>query len=279
MKTISTTLKTHLCGDTTLAELIKITRTDGVIKAFTTFDRDLAFDGVTYAADGSFSPAEVTNAAQLKTNNFNVTGILASDTISASDLDAGLYDHARIDVYICNWADLTQGVVQMRRGWLGEVTQSGGKYVASLRGLHDLLQRNVGETYTPECRYDLGDRRCALSLTAYAGAATSVTDAYTFGDINCTGADGVYNYGKLTWTSGANNGLSMEVKAWDASNHLFTLWLPMPYAINVGDAYSVTSGCDKKFATCCDKFGNAANFGGFPHLPGLAKILEYPESS
>ena len=35
-----------------------------------------------------------------------------------------------------------------------------------------------------------------------------------------------------------------------------------------GDAFTITAGCDKQFATCQAKFANAVNFRGFPHMPG-----------
>lgn len=280
MKTIPTALQTHLNGDTTLAELIKITRADGVVKAFTSFDRDLVVGGVTYKADGSFWAKNLKNAAELKANNFEVTGLIDSDQIDANDVEKGVYDHARVDVYICNWAGLTQGVVQLRRGWLGEVALVGGKYVAQMRGLHDFLQRRVGDTYTPECRHNIGEGICSVALEALAvtGTVTSVTDNATFEDYNCFAADAYFNYGKIVWTSGANQGLSMEVKDWDGDFQVFKLWLPMPNNISINDAYKVYPGCDKRFSTCKSKFSNAVNFGGFPHLPGLAKILQYPDS-
>ena len=281
MKTISVALQGHLDGEvTTLAELVKISRVDGVVKAFTTHDADLVVGGVTYKADGAFSAARVENAAGLREVDYRVTGLLDSALLSEDALKAGLYDHARIDVFVCNWADVTQGVVQIRRGWLGEVTLAGGKYVAALRGMHDLLQRRVGDVYTPECRFDLGDGSCGVNIAALTvtGSVTSVTDNATFADFRRSEADGVFAYGKLTWTSGANQGLSMEVQGWDGVNLIFTLWLPMPHAIQVGDAYAVYPGCDKRFATCGNTFGNVVNFGGFPHLPGLSKVLQYPDA-
>jgi uncharacterized phage protein (TIGR02218 family) len=69
----------------------------------------------------------------------------------------------------------------------------------------------------------------------------------------------------------------MEVKDWDATGQAFTLWLPMPNDIAVGHTYSVYPGCDRRFATCKAKFNNVANFGGFPHIPGVDKILNYPD--
>ena len=54
------------------------------------------------------------------------------------------------------------------------------------------------------------------------------------------------------------------------------LWQAMPQAIAEGDTFTVTAGCDKRFATCRDKFANVVNFRGFPHIPGNDFIVSYP---
>jgi uncharacterized phage protein (TIGR02218 family) len=46
------------------------------------------------------------------------------------------------------------------------------------------------------------------------------------------------------------------------------LWQRPPAEVAPGDGITVTAGCDKQFATCRDRFLNAANFQGFPHMPG-----------
>ena len=51
---------------------------------------------------------------------------------------------------------------------------------------------------------------------------------------------------------------------------------PMPEPIAVGDAFTVTAGCDKAFSTCHDRFANAVNFRGFPHIPGNDFVISYP---
>jgi hypothetical protein len=35
-------------------------------------------------------------------------------------------------------------------------------------------------------------------------------------------------------------------------------------------------GCDRRLATCRDRFGNVGNFRGFPHIPGNDFVLKYP---
>jgi len=55
-----------------------------------------------------------------------------------------------------------------------------------------------------------------------------------------------------------------------------TLWQAPPEPLAAGDAVLVTVGCDKAFSTCRDRFANAANFRGFPHMPGIDRILAVP---
>jgi uncharacterized phage protein (TIGR02218 family) len=279
MKTLSEALQTHLAQELcTLSTLIKITRRDNVVLGFTSHDRDLVVDEVTYRADTAFQASALENRNALSTDNLTILGLLDDAAITEEDIRASRYDHARVDVYLCNWADLTQGVMQLRRGWLGEIKITGGRYEAELRGLHDLLQRTIGPTFTPECRYDFGDTSCTLHLATFtvSGSITAVAGATSFYDSTRGEASAYFNGGLLTWTSGANEGLAMEVKSFDATQ--FTLWLPMPGSLTNGDAYTVYPGCDKRLTTCKTKFNNLINFGGFPYLPGLDKILDYPDA-
>ena len=89
-------------------------------------------------------------------------------------------------------------------------------------------------------------------------------------------ADGWFTGGKLTFTSGANNGLAVEVKTHrvDAAGVSLDLWQAMPQPIAAGDTFTVTAGCDKRFATCRDRFANGINFRGFPHIPGNDFVIE-----
>jgi uncharacterized phage protein (TIGR02218 family) len=49
----------------------------------------------------------------------------------------------------------------------------------------------------------------------------------------------------------------------------------MHAAIAAGDTFTVTAGCDKRFSTCRERFDNALNFRGFPHMPGNDFALSY----
>jgi uncharacterized phage protein (TIGR02218 family) len=88
-------------------------------------------------------------------------------------------------------------------------------------------------------------------------------------------AAGWFTGGKLVWLTGANAGLTAEVKAHRLAGGEaeLDLWQRAARPIVVGDTFRVTAGCDKRFSTCGAKFANVANFRGFPHMPGNDFVL------
>jgi hypothetical protein len=86
------------------------------------------------------------------------------------------------------------------------------------------------------------------------------------------GEAGAFDNGTITFTSGLNNGLTQDIAYYDVG--VFTLFLPMPYAVAAGDTYIATVGCDKSMETCRDRFFNIYNFRGSPYLPGIDKIVQ-----
>ncbi len=52
----------------------------------------------------------------------------------------------------------------------------------------------------------------------------------------------------------------------------------MAEAIAGGDTFIIAAGCDKRFATCRDRFANVANFRGFPHIPGNDFVIAAPDA-
>jgi len=48
----------------------------------------------------------------------------------------------------------------------------------------------------------------------------------------------------------------------------------MPFDIAIGDSFEIQAGCDKTFETCINRFNNAINFRGEPHMPGQDEILK-----
>jgi len=182
MKSVSAGLAAHLAGDlTTLATCWKVKRTDGTVLGFTDHDADLAFDlgdgdgMVTYLAASGYLRTAIASSNALDVDNLEVEGILASATITDTDLRAGRYDSAQVKVFLVNWANLSDGALALKGGTIGEVTVTApGGFRSELRGMvQAYAQGSVTETYTPDCRADLGDARCGVRLDPPAWAATT----------------------------------------------------------------------------------------------------------
>ena len=53
------------------------------------------------------------------------------------------------------------------------------------------------------------------------------------------------------------------------------LWQAVGVVPAVGDSFVIRAGCDKQLATCKAKFGNVANYRGFPFMPGNDFVAGY----
>lgn len=280
MKILPDGMQAHLdSGATTLCWCWKLVRRDGVVQGFTDHDAVLTFGDVSYQAVSGFAASEVQSSLGLSVDNLTLAGALSAATLNESDLAAGHYDSAGIEIWRVNWSDVAQRVL-MRAGTLGEVTRSGGAFTAEIRGLAQALNQPVGRVFGHLCDADLGDARCGLAIGASDGVVVTAADArrFTVSGLNAFAA-GDFTGGMLTFTTGTNAGRGMEVKRHAVSGGIVSieLWQAMGDAVAVGDGFGITPGCDKQFATCKARFNNAVNFRGFPFMPGNDAVVAAPQ--
>lgn len=276
MKTLGAGMTAHVALEsTTLSTCWKLTRRDGQVFGFTDADTSLTVDGVTYVATSGYTRSAIATDSALSVDNLDLDGILSDTAITEADILAGLWDFAEMRIFMVNRADTTQQIKQ-RRGWLGEVTLGDTGFTAEMRGLAQVLQSTVGELYSASCRADFCDARCGLAIADYtdSGSVTGVTSNRQFADTSLVAASGFYDGGLVTFTSGLNIGLEMEVKAYTVGS--VALQQPMPYEVAVGDAFTITQGCDKRLATCRDTYANVVNFRGEPYVPGADQLMKGP---
>ena len=251
-------------GVTTLAQAWKLTRRDGVVAGFTDHDCDLVIGGVTYRAGTGLAASEATSRFDLSVDGGDIAGALDDDILTDADLAAGRYDAAQVETWLMDWCDTSLRVLTAR-GTLGEVKREGTAFIAELRGLAALLSQESGRLYTARCGADLGDGKCRVNLANWRGvgmvAALEGASMFSASGLDAF-ADDLFTAGRLTWTSGGNAGLAMEVKQHRVTpgQVRLSLWQAIAEPIAIGDMFTVTGGCDKTLATCRDRFGNVDNF-------------------
>jgi uncharacterized phage protein (TIGR02218 family) len=276
MRILSPELAAHVAGEaTTLCRCWSLARRDGAVLGFTDHDRDLSFDGTLFRANAGLEAAEASSELGFATGGGEVLGALAASGLGEEDLSRGLYDDARVALWLVNWADPDQRTL-LETGFVGEVKRSDGNFTAEVRGLGKAFDEERGRLYTASCSADLGDARCGVTPSA-----STATVAETDGRLSLTApalsgyGDGYLTGGRLLFTTGANTGFATEIRSHrtDGGTVSLQLWQAAPQPIAPGDGFTVQAGCDKRFATCRSKFGNGVNFRGFPHLPGNDFII------
>lgn len=279
MRDVSPTLAARLkSGATTLCHVWKLTRRDGAVLGFTDHDVDLTLDGLVYAARCGFDAAETESALGLAVVSADVAGALTGDALSEFDLANGLYDGARVERWLVDWRDPTQRL-RLDVHDLGETRRTQDAFTVELRGLTHHLDQEVGRVYSGACSAEFGEARCGASLAAWR-AATHVLAGSTQSRLRlaATGPSaGVLAAGVVALTSGAQSGARRRLRTAALVDGALevALWTPLAAAPETDATATLTAGCDKSFATCRDRFANADNFRGFPHIPGADYVLRY----
>lgn len=166
MKTVTPAMAAHLAGETaTLATCWTITRTDGVVFRYTTHDQDVTFLKEVYRSAAGFERSAMKSSASFAVDEMEVMGLLRDDGITDEEMRNGAFDYAQVEVFLVNYEDSSMGRVMLRTGYFAEVqTNDAGLFTVELRGLVDMLQNKIGNTYLPECRVDLGSASCGVKL-------------------------------------------------------------------------------------------------------------------
>lgn len=281
MKTRSIALAAHQARETTtIARCWRYERNDGAIFTVTDHDVPIVFNGETYSAKDGVTPTSIAQEASAAVANSEVNGYLTTTGLTEEDIFAGLWDNAFVSIFEVNYNDLSMGAMALGSGNIGEVKAGRTAFNAEMRGLTQRLQKVVGRVYTAGCPWVFGSigsayvPACNIDLgpLAVTGTITSVASLRDFTDSALAQPSDYFGAGLITMTSGENENVQMEVYSFDAGR--FVLHLPLPYTVAVGDTYSVTPGCRKRFTEDCrTKWNNTNNFGGFPQVPGSDKVL------
>lgn len=259
---------------TTVAFCWRVERRDGVAVGLTSHDRDLPIDGLVHRASPGMTPSAIRREEGFEAETGDIAGALSSGEIREEDLLAGRWDGARVRLFAVDWTDVGRRV-ELSEGVLGAVEVRDGGFTAELRGVAAGLERPVAEQTSPECRAELGDRRCRVPMAgrrrfarvvACEGAAVTLDAPEP--------AANAYGGGRLRWFDGANAGLEAAVAR--SAGAGVTLRAPPMFEPEAGALLELVEGCGKSLAECAGRFGNALNFRGEPFLPGIDLLTRYP---
>ncbi len=288
MKAASSGMIAHIAqGQTTLTTCLKLTLLDGTVLGITEHDQDLLFSSVTYLARAGFSKFNIAEKANGDASTIQVKGMVDSTYFTAAAIRGRKFDYAAYEIFYVNWSDLTQGRILGPTGKLGPFTLNEFEWTVDFYGLAYRLTQTGGELLSRDCRVDFGSARCApgglldggTSIDSLMQTGTvATTDGYktiTFTGLSDTGKP--FNGGLLTWLTGNNANLSIEISTIVFGTSTAVLYLKTFLPIQVGDTFKVLPACDHSFVTCADFWNNAKNFQAEKDVPGDDALLNYPD--
>jgi uncharacterized phage protein (TIGR02218 family) len=281
MRDMSEDFAARLAADgTSLCTCWRFTRHDGAVLGATDHDNPIAFDGVTYEPVNGLRGATFDSSAGFAPGRAAADGAFSVEFITEDDLGAGMWDGARVDVWRVDW-QAPEHRMRVWSGRLSEVTRQGAAFAAELVSLKADLERPIGRVFARACDADVGDARCGVGLDDPAfheeGFVSEVLGPKRFRTSGLGSFDdGWFAGGVMTWTSGMNAGASARVVR--HAGEEIELAAAARFVIVASNAFTITAGCDKSFATCGAKFANRDNFRGFPHMPGPDAVLAGPAS-
>lgn len=271
-----------------------IEKNDGSFVRCTQHDEDIEIDtgdltGV-YDAVNAVSASDVKSSSDLSVDNMEVTGYI-TDALSfsgftAADLEAGLFDNAPFQTFVCQWDDPSSWQKIVRRGFLGDIKRTDeGQFQVEWRGLLQPLQQAIGRTLSERCDVKrFGDLRCKKDVDSLVvdAVVTQVTSNRTFRalvDESPDSAAGYFTLGEVTWITGMNAGYTRQQVKRDtivSTTHQLELWEEMPNIVQVGDTLSIRPGCNRTFEAC-QFWENVINFRGHGRwIPGIPNIIRAP---
>lgn len=274
----------HLAsGTTTLARAWQVRRRDKVTLGFTDHDEDIVLNGMVFKAATGMAAKALQQTTGLAVDNTEAIGALSDAGIDEGDVMAGRYDGAEVTIWLLNWADPAQNIIEFS-GTFGEVTRAGGAFTVDLRGLTEALNTPQGRVYQRGCDAVLGDSACKVDLSAPEFRTDMVVQLVAgSGEITLYGAsdhpEEWFQLGRFAVVTGAAAGLVGMVKQdrrIGGGARRVALWQALPAALAMGDIVTLEAGCDRASDTCRIKFNNLLNFQGFPHIPGEDWQISYP---
>lgn len=166
MKNFPAALQTHLEGDLiTVATCWRVTRRDGRVFRFTDNVEDLVVDGEAYESEVGYNRKAIANSARSGIDNTELEGVYDDNFITQVDIDAGLFDFAKMEIFVVNYEDPTQFSPPIRAGYLGEVgSLPSGFFRVEIRGLAQRAAQRVVRKTSSLCRAELGDSLCKVPI-------------------------------------------------------------------------------------------------------------------
>lgn len=235
---------------------------------YTSGDADISANGFLYSAGKNTGPyfdrrdnkAKIHQKVGFEVDTMIFDVLPGSATVLGAPflhaIRIGVFDGALVNVetaFMPTYGDTRRGTIQRFNGRVVDIDAGRSVATFSINSWLELANITIPHNlYSPGCINSLGDISCTvnLSLAAFNTTGTTSTGS-TPSLINATIAggpfiNGAFDHGKITFTSGLNNGYTQTIKKLTyGSPAAIIINGEYPTAPLNGDTFIIYFGCDK----------------------------------
>ena len=258
---------------------------------FTSNTRDMVLpghSGIIFKSSPAITPTVIESSLD-DAANMEITGVYNSDSFLHSDVMAGKWDFAEIEVFTACWDNLDLGEFVRFTGNTGEFKDYQTYFTVECRGFLARLSNDTNKITSALCRcVRFGDDECKKDLddtVSIDGTDYNITQTLTVasvvsvyqivftklsGDANNV-PDNFFADGEITALgSTANGSLKREMLSSDTQSSTIVVNLKrrFPFAVSVGQQFTLVAGCDRTLESCV-QFENVINRRAEDFVPGI----------
>lgn len=270
------------------------------VVGLTSNTRDMALPGhagVTFKTTPAITPTVIESGLD-EAANLEMTGIYNSDSFDQTEVLAGKWNGAEVELFVVCWDNTDLGEFVQFKGNLGEFKDYQTFFTAEGRGFIAQLSNDVNIVTQRLCRVkEFRDAECghtAATVTIDGNDIDIVQNSDVLAQQNRAWLQistatidpdyitGFFNNGKIEATSGLNDGISREIASsgFTIGPGYFDLYLKRPFPLNFesGDTVQLTAGCNRTIEDCM-KFGNIINRRAEDYVPGIEAANRVPSAN
>lgn len=246
--------------------------------------------GITFKSTPAITPTLVESALD-DASVMEFTGLYNADSFIHTEVLAGKWDFAEIEIFSVCWDNVNLGEFLHLRGNTGEFKDYQTYFTTEIRSFIGRLSNDVNKVTSRQCRVkEFRDAECkhaaatvTIATIAYNISHTltvaSVASPYQITFTKLAGAandvpDDFFVNGKITALGATANGsLAREMKLSDtvAGTIVVTLKRRFPFTVTAGHQFTLIAGCDRTIEDCM-KFVNIINRRAEDFVPGIESV-------
>lgn len=279
MRRLDPALQAHLNQQcTTVCQLVKILLADGRVFGLTSLDRNVEWQGVTYAADAGADASIIATDAELSVDNGEVKSLFTTETgLRYDEVVAGALENARWEMYLANYKDLSQTPLLLDVGDIGRVKVFKNlNYTAEMLSYVVRLRQTIGGVDSVRCRAEFGtaaDSQTGCGVNAnklwVVGEVTGVSDEENdrvFADSGIP-IKTEMDVARVQFLTGRNASSKLyQVEAYSLKSGTIALLEPTAFPIVAGDQFRIRPDC-ARIPEHCKQYNNFINYKGEPYIP------------